>query len=317
MKKSIFIFLILLLTVASLFFVDYKKRFEKELAPELTIPEYNSLIKDLDIIVRTKGISDAFQKLRDLIAKRPEVLNACHSLGHNIGHSAYRLSSDINTLWRFNDPLCGYGYIHGVLEYYVGRSKDPVKMASHACDYWQGNKDAYSNCVHGSGHAFVLYLNYKDLNKALSWCQTYSRQDKFNCATGVFEESFEPHAGGIAESKFSHVVKRLYPKIEPNEIFKQCNSIKDGYKYTCYMYIPYLFSYYYPAKYAELLNWCERVEIKFQASCFYGAGQLITKQNLSMPFLGYKFCNKTIEKFRKSCKSGSETIINLLKQTTK
>lgn len=306
----------MLLTVITLFVLEYKKVSGGLLAPELTIAEYNRLVGELDRTVRAKGVRDAFQKLRDLIAKKPEVLNACHSLAHSIGHSAYKLSSNINTLWGFSDPLCGYGYIHGVLEYYVGRGKNPVNMASLACEYWKG-KDTYSNCVHGSGHAFVLYLNYKDLEKALSWCEKYSGKDKFICAAGVFEESFEPHTGGIAESKFSHNAKDPNAKVYTSELFSQCKSIKSEYKYLCYTYIPYLFSYYYPAKYDELLKWCDRSEDGFQASCFYGAGQLIAKQNLSMPDLVDKFCKKTPEKFRKSCKMGGEAIRSYLLRKTK
>lgn len=319
MKKSIFIFLIILLTVISLFFAEYKKRFENKLAPELTIPEYNSLVKDLDIIVTTKGVNDAFQKLKDLISKRPEVLNACHSLGHNIGHSAYRLSSDINTLWSLNDPLCGYGYIHGVLEYYIGKAKNSLEVAISACDFWSADSGEFKNCIHGVGHAFMLALNHKNLDKALSLCEQFNtvNNNRRNCATGVFEEYFEPHNVGIPESKFSHNMESSSDKIESDSLFSTCKGQNGVFKQICYTFIPYLFSNRYPARYEDLLKWCEKAEEGYISYCFYGAGKLIAKQNLSMPDLTDKFCNKSPEKFRKSCKSGSETIINSLKKTTK
>lgn len=125
--------------------------------------------------------------LKQFIVSDPAYMIECHEIAHEIGHIAYEHFRE--QAFTFKDPLCGGGYLHGLLESATvfDDSMSLPEMVHTVC-----SGDIEESCLHGLGHA--IYKSVLDIPTALTYCDKVRSQNK-DCYDGVYMELFDTEEG--------------------------------------------------------------------------------------------------------------------------
>lgn len=116
------------------------------------------------------------------------VLDDCHFVSHEIGHTAFKEKPDVITnLLGMDGTMCRGGYFHGVLASYFHNIKEngepfPAEYNT-ICDDLIGSSN-YQDCIHGLGHGLVHYFD-EDLDSSLKLCHNMSFYQNRLCVKGV------------------------------------------------------------------------------------------------------------------------------------
>lgn len=162
-------------------------------APSQPAGSYDELHASLNQLIVRKGIPEAISIVRSALEARTIDVNQCHSLLHQVGHSAFEFHrNDWEILTVEKTHICMDGYWHGVeAQMAMDWPSDPDGAARNLRKYCQKLReiDKTASCYHGAGHAFIQrYGNV--LPVALGKCDelVLPDDDPNDCYRGVLSE---------------------------------------------------------------------------------------------------------------------------------
>jgi hypothetical protein len=155
------------------------------------------------------------EDLREKIEKDPEQMVQCHEEAHEIGHYAYKSLGE--KAYDYANPMCGGGYLHGVLE--QAFSQNGIQYLSTVV-HTGCSDESMESCLHGIGHGLHTLLG--DIPKSLSACEEINTTDT-DCLDGVFMDVFD-NEGVVSEEDISlseakQVCNQFQKKKNPVVIF--------------------------------------------------------------------------------------------------
>jgi hypothetical protein len=118
--------------------------------------------KNIEGILRTRGIPAAFDALAVAYDSDPEFAGTCHAVTHDLGKAAYEeFHKTGNTELTSKASYCGYGFYHGFLDTLLVDTND-LTEARTFCTYVGKNvphppppEFAEGSCYHGIGHGIT------------------------------------------------------------------------------------------------------------------------------------------------------------------
>lgn len=197
----------------------------------------------------------ALLALQEKVTREPEHMVHCHMETHMIGHQAYDAYKD--TAYTFADPMCGGGYLHGVIEQAFKRNGVSYldTIAHDLC-----NGEITESCLHGVGHG--LHEVLRDIPEAVSFCELIATSHT-DCFDGVFMDAFDSEG-------MSEVVTM---EIETAQAI--CGSTVESAQDSCYFYLPRLLA---AEPYTKTIELCSSSEIgSGWAACAQGSGVFFMK----------------------------------------
>lgn len=118
----------------------------------------------------------------------------CHVIAHYMSQEAYKRSP-----WEFyklvdsiNVNACGSGFLHGILEAYIGDHPEIVVDGAFGNKLCGRGDDFYRQrmCIHFIGHIFLLNA-YGNLEEVLPLCSSVKKEWQFDCYDGLFMEDHQ------------------------------------------------------------------------------------------------------------------------------
>lgn len=214
----------------------------------------------------------------------------CHELTHEVGNLAYEKYRDPIVALTYKIRVCGYGYIHGVIEEYINDTPDAMEILQGLCQKYPNERDEFE-CYHGVGHGLMIYSS-NDVPAALAVCDQY-QEDKAKslCGVGVFMENFM--ADKAHQSRYVKPDDPLYP----------CSEQKDIYKQRCYEMAPMHYLAVKRGDFSSMLAWCDTVEGRFKSSCARGTIFSIVHYTEDSKIIE-QFCQSSTEELRDPCIRG-------------
>lgn len=198
---------------------------------------YGELHATLNQLIASNGIVHTISTIR--LARDSGVIdvNQCHSLLHQVGHSAYEFHpNDWKLLTVLKTHLCMDGYWHGVeAQMAMDWPRDSVRVADtlrRYCDEIRKG-DTTTSCYHGAGHAFIqLYQN--KLSVALGKCdELVPREDDPNdCYRGVLSE-YKNYLMAYDGDNEVPIAGRTPVVIETSHTFDECARLEERYRDAC------------------------------------------------------------------------------------
>ncbi len=260
---------------------------EKTSTDQMTQPLPGTTEERLDTIVQTKDPAFAFAELRQLMKQSGAITNNCHMLTHAIGNSAFKKYGSFKDAMRFNDDLCGSGYIHSLIVNVFDSAKDPTETIGTIC----AGMDGF--CYHGIGHGVMFYTK-NDVPRSLEYCATLdTNEHQARCSEGVFMQNFE--------SKDKQMY--LTPYAYADEPLKLCRETVH-FKPACYLYAgEFLAKKWLPDE--NIFAFCNTSEKGYIGQCVSGMGAYSLAINIASPEKAEAVCNSTTNQTtRKSCIDG-------------
>lgn len=199
-----------------------------------TVSKYQCWEELLELILKEKGIKDAFLVFDDLYRTERQFASGCHGYAHRLGEITYQLlikGQDFD--FPPQTAYCGYGFYHGLTELLI-QTKGP-KEAGKLCDSKKSEitQVLYDACYHGIGHGALSQTAQSDVwgnpqemvNSALNLCQeaTNDSIQKSRCASGAFMEL----GNNFSEGKLQLTSLR-------NDPLSICRQQQDFGKMDCY-----------------------------------------------------------------------------------
>lgn len=205
-----------------------------------------------------------FHEYDSYLRDRPDRLRDCHGILHAIGHEALE-ESGWDASMKIAHPLCGGGYIHGVIEAKFGllAAMSPSTIRSEiigAC-----GDPTNEVCYHGIGHGLMV-LFHDDVSRSLETCDTTALPGRIDCYDGVFMHVFDAEETGIAKN---------IP--ERNLGSKLCDSVGSQRQSSCRFYAPRVFART-PSMIEDAANSCKKTTDADAARvCALGSGHMFMK----------------------------------------
>jgi len=228
----------------------------------------------------------ALATVRDIIAVNDAVFRECHGVVHEIGHAAYERYG-LQAALKYEDDICGSGYIHGVIEEAIGSAPDPLQLLPTLCQPKDGR------CFHGVGHGIMFYED-NDVAKSLALCDTFAGStDQVQCAEGVFMENFS-----------IDTVAHAAPYLHPDDPLSACVGWKAPYQAACYFYAPRYYQTLHPDQYQQAFTWCLAVPAGFVGDCMRGVGSTAMKYNMHQPLVVQAICQQAPAEYLIDCITG-------------
>ncbi len=187
-KKSLFIILSLLFTVASVFYITRYKTKPDSINCDLVSDRSDRIRcwqQKIELLAKTDGAESALSLLSDL--RKTDLLfsSDCHVYAHIIGELSY---------WEFQKKhdfnitpdilLCEYGFYHGFMMEMGHHDPNFLDNAPSTCLLLtskfghEKEEDALDQCYHGIGHGLVFFYidkyerdETKITGEGLSYCQ--------------------------------------------------------------------------------------------------------------------------------------------------
>lgn len=125
--------------------------------------------------------------------KNEGIIPTCHLVGHYIGNAnLVKNNFDVGKAIVSCSSSCDEGCIHGVMEGYIGRSKNIDEALANApklCDSVSNNEDRIKRqCYHGLGHGIMRH-NATTIEEAINLCNKIQDQKgAFTCSSAAFME---------------------------------------------------------------------------------------------------------------------------------
>lgn len=259
----------------------------------LSAADYRRISTSLQSVTNDSNPREAIARLKEQMLAEPLVFRSCHSFAHEIGRAAYLKYQDVGVALTYQDDFCGAGYLHGVIETYLGNSlEDPTNQLKTLCESYDTARVA-DKCYHGMGHGLMLYTK-NNLPTALADCSSQlSGVPAVRCEEGVFMENFE------SDESFHPT---LYLKAD--DLFFPCAVMAQDYQQTCYFYAPIHYLLVHPGDYDGLLRWCNEAGGNDWV-CVDGAGSRIMKENLLTPTAVENYCKSAKKSLQSACLDGA------------
>jgi hypothetical protein len=231
-------------------------------------------------LVRDRDPAAALAELADAIDRSGAEANACHELLHELGRASYEKYGDLAAALRFRDEICVSGYVHGVLEAYLGTSVDVFAALEAACSGSAAPSYEGWECFHGIGHG-LMYFSGNDLPRSVSLCDGLPAPDwaKGACANGAYMENFNA-------DQEDHVSAYL----DPSRPLHPCPEQPDAYKDHCVMNAPIAMLRANGGDGIAALRTCDEAERAFRESCYYGVGAQVARRNIGSPERAEEAC---------------------------
>ena len=208
--------------------------------------------------------NDLFATYSTYLNAHPERLSSCHGILHRIGHEAFE-HVGFDEAMRLSHPLCGGGYIHGVIQAKFGAMTvlRPSRIQSDIIEACGDSRNEL--CFHGIGHGLmVLYRN--DISRSLHACKGADLPGRIDCYDGVFMHVFDAEETGV-----------LKDIPERSLGFKLCDSVERDMQPSCQFYAPRIFAHE-ASMTAKAVSACQAVSAIDDARvCALGTGHMFMK----------------------------------------
>ena len=224
--------------------------------PYIAVPTTTPLSLDAQITtIYTIAKTDpalAIISLKEFIADQPASMNECHEIAHEIGHISYKHFGE--QAFAFKDPLCGGGYLHGLIET-ATIFDETMSLAGIVHTVCFG--DVEESCLHGLGHA--IYKSVLDIPASLRYCDKVRTNNK-DCYDGVYMEVFDREEG---------------PDFSVAAGIEICATATTPTKLSCLFYLPRLLKNNEPSTVTSLCT--DFLEQSEQLTCAQGSGVMFMK----------------------------------------
>lgn len=231
--------------------------------------------KQLNDLVKNQNPTAAFAELRQLMF-RDDITIRCHLLTHIIGEAAFEKYKDFKEAIKFNDDLCGSGYVHGLVINVLNSSSNLTSTIHSLCD----NMDGF--CYHGIGHGLMFYTK-NDLPASVNYCLTLdTNEHQTRCSEGVFMQNFESPALQMYAT----------PYFFADDPLKVCREEK-YFKPACYLYGGENLAKESWKTNSNFFALCNQSEAGYINQCISGMGSYIMAVNLNDPKNAEKICEQT------------------------
>ncbi|HSR88783.1 MAG TPA: hypothetical protein VLK22_00075 [Candidatus Udaeobacter sp.] len=230
--------------------------------------------QQLDEIVKNQNPAAAFAQLRRLMAD-DNVASRCHLLAHTIGESAFIKYKNFKEAIKFNDDICGSGYVHGLAINVLNASANPTDTIHSLCDGMDGF------CYHGIGHGLMFYTK-NNVPDSANYCLTLdTNEHQTRCSEGVFMQNFES----------SELQMYATPYFFPNDPLKICRT-ETHFKPACYLYAGAYLAKQNLKTNTDLFSACNFSESGYINQCVSGMGSYIMATNLNNPKKAESICEQ-------------------------
>jgi hypothetical protein len=193
-----------------------------------------------------------------------------HSLAHLFGEILYE-KIGINGI-AVCDNNYGFGCFHGFfVSALSAKGSSILKDLDKACVERYGVGG--SGCQHGLGHGLVEYYghNLDGLNKSLNACEnTTILGKKFGCTSGAFMEFNIIAPVTVKKTKLN---KREFNENNP---YFPCNKVEDKFQESCYFELGQFWKVTLDSDYKKIGNLCLGIKDETNMeSCYLGIGHII------------------------------------------
>lgn len=241
----------------------------------LSRKEYEEYKATFSSLVKKENPTVALQQLARLRTEGKISID-CHNLTHEIGRAAYEKYQDSVAAFRYKMQVCGFGYVHGVIESYVENTADAIGTMQTLCQRYPVRLDELE-CYHAIGHSLMIYYG-NDVPLAINICDQYSDDTaKSACGLGVFMENFSSDEDHPSEF------------VSPDDPFYPCQEQKDVYKPNCYKMAPFYYLKLHDDDYRDILSWCATESVHLSGWCTRGVILQIAQYNVGIKILE-QFC---------------------------
>ena len=209
----------------------------------------------VDFAQASFSVPEALANIKLDMENDPELMTQCHDQVHVVGHMAYEYLQE--DAYQYADPMCGGGYLHGVLEKaFAINGLSYLETVVHTnCD-----GEVTESCLHGVGHGIQQLTN--DVSQSIQICEQIGTED-LDCYEGVFMEQFEgtPLAVGATVTE---------------SILNLCAKSPLGAQKSCYFYLPRILGQAPAMSIVELCE--EKLTSEDSLVCAEGSGVFFMKQ---------------------------------------
>jgi hypothetical protein len=209
----------------------------------------------VDFAQTSFSVPEALASIRLDMESNPELMIECHDRVHVVGHMAYEYLQE--DAYQYADPMCGGGYLHGVLEKaFAINGLNYLDTVVHAsCD-----GEVTESCLHGVGHGIQLLT--MDVSQSIQVCEQIGTEDLV-CYDGVFMEQFEGAPLVVGATV-------------PESILNLCVESPLSAQKSCYFYLPRILGQAPAISIVELCE--ERLTSEDSLVCAQGSGVFFMKQ---------------------------------------
>lgn len=281
----------LLVVGGVLFFHKPKQPVVAAVVPPLSAAQFQQQVNTLVSLMKTQGSQAAFAYTEKEIQSNPSFAKSCHPMLHELGHAAYTYYGGYAQAMQHSNEICDSGYVHGVLESYLGSGVDIHQALQTACTSSMTTYNQWQ-CYHGLGHG-VMLVSLENVPHSLSLCNTLPTSFAKNaCTNGVYMQHFvvTSHDGDI-------------PKTNPTSL-KDCTSQPASDMGTCYDYAPSAYLTVYSGQYQSAIKWCSGAK-SFIGACYEGIGSQAMKDNITNVNAVKSICLSSSKLFAENCISGA------------
>lgn len=256
--------------------------------------EYDSYKKEMVQLVSLKEPEEIFKKMKSDLPNNQMLKSNCRSLTHKIGNAVLeKYNYDVKKALSYSDLLCGSGYIHGVIEYFLKNSKDPEKEIATLCSQIKG---VY--CPRGLGHGFMLYNDFK-IEPSLDLCKKLDFKSQGECSAGVFMEILD------AENTSYKFEINSVNTDSPQTL---CQDRQPNFRNSCYYYVGRYLYNKNKTTMKNLSSLCEAFNQEDKKNCVVGTGAAIMVDNFFETKNIEKFCAEFNNDSKKDCYRGATDI---------
>jgi hypothetical protein len=227
------------------------------------------------------------------LQEHPTRTVVCHGILHRVGHTALETLGWERAMAIAN-PLCGGGYIHGVIEAKFGVLVDlrpqllQVEIAIACGD------PRNEVCYHGIGHGLMV-VYHNDIRAALLACDMVELPGRLDCYDGVFMHVFDAEETGIMKD---------IPEREQGVDY--CMTIVDEQRPSCLFYAPRIVART-PHMVASAVAMCQGMDDEeSRRICAIGAGHMFEKYFLPDHAFARSQCAFFRKDVRDECNEGAD-----------
>jgi hypothetical protein len=183
----------------------------------------------------------------------------CHSLGHDLGNMAVKLSYSSDEIIKGCQNNCGGGCINGAAHYYTLQGRTIGELESF-CSSANVSQELVESCYHGIGHALIETTGL-DLNKSFPICASlHDEVARYQCGHALVMDS--------ALASTAPVVHL------PDKIASFCTEQLPIFQPSCFTYSGFL-TYAKTLSAISAFEQCQKVPEKFKDDCQFRLGEIL------------------------------------------
>ena len=253
---------------------------------------------ELSRLRETSGPRAALAKLRALSRTDPATASSCHHHAHEIGRAALARYGFVAAIRDRND-LCVAGYMHGVLETYIGGATNLRRAMERACGGASARTRPGDECYHGVGHG-LMNQTHPDRVRALGHCHSYREAlARKACSDGVWMAAFSPH-----EMPGMEMSTATESTLDPAQTLRLCRGQALRDRESCFRQgTANVVKLRLPVAYAAGFRWC-RSAGRFAGGCVAELGSQLATESGDRPAHAESVCMTAPEALVASCIEG-------------